>query len=54
LLRLSGRPPITSTLVDLIGGEFRIDDTRARQELGYCNRISIDDGLARFGSQLNA
>lgn len=54
LLRLSGRPPITKTLVDLIGGEFRIDDTRARQELGYRNRISIDDGLARFGSRLDA
>ncbi|OCQ98046.1 hypothetical protein AMR42_13365 [Limnothrix sp. PR1529] len=50
LLRLSGRPPITNTLIDLIGGEFRIDDTRARQELGYCNRIAIDDGLARLGS----
>jgi nucleoside-diphosphate-sugar epimerase len=41
LLRIPGRPPITNTLVDLIGGEFRIDDTRARQRLGYCNRISI-------------
>jgi nucleoside-diphosphate-sugar epimerase len=47
-LRLPGRPPITKTLVDLIGGEFRIDDTRARQELGYRNRISIDDGLAQL------
>ena len=28
--------------------------TRAREELGYCNRISTDDGLARFGSQLSA
>lgn len=53
-LRLSGRPPITKTVVDLIGGEFRIDDTRARQELGYRNRISIDDGLTRFASQSNA
>lgn len=50
-LRFSGRPPITTTLVDLIGGEFRIDDTRARQELSYRNRISIEDGLARFVSQ---
>jgi nucleoside-diphosphate-sugar epimerase len=48
VLGLSGRPPITKTLVDLIGNEFRIDDTRAREELGYRNRISIDDGLARF------
>jgi nucleoside-diphosphate-sugar epimerase len=54
VLGLSGRPPITKTLVDLIGGEFRIDDTRARQELGYRNRISIDDGLARFFGQPNA
>lgn len=53
-LRLSGRPPITKTLIELIGGEFRIDDTRARQELGYRNRISINDGLARFVSQANA
>jgi nucleoside-diphosphate-sugar epimerase len=53
-LRLSGRPPITKALVDLIGGEFRIDDTRARQELGYRNRISIDEGLARLLGQPNA
>lgn len=50
LLSLGGTPPITNTLVDLIGGEFRIDDTRARRELGYLNRISVDDGLARFFS----
>ncbi len=47
-LGLSGRPPITNTLIDLIGGEFRIDDTRAREELGYRNRISIEEGLARL------
>ena len=41
-LRISGWPPITKPLVDLIGGEFRIDDTRARQELGCHNRIPID------------
>jgi nucleoside-diphosphate-sugar epimerase len=46
LLNLSGRPPITNTLIDLIGGEFRISDARARDVLGYRNRISVIDALA--------
>ena len=54
LLRLPGRPPITRALVDLIGGEFRIDDARARKEIGYRNRISIHEGLSRFADQANA
>jgi nucleoside-diphosphate-sugar epimerase len=48
LLRLKGKPPITHTLVDLIGGEFRVNDAKARKELGYTNRISVDHGLERF------
>jgi nucleoside-diphosphate-sugar epimerase len=47
-LNLPGCPPITTTLVDLIGGEFRIDDARARDVLGYKNHISISEGLASF------
>jgi nucleoside-diphosphate-sugar epimerase len=46
LLNLPSCPPITTTLVDLIGGEFRIDDSRARDVLGYKNHISISEGLA--------
>ena len=46
LLRLKGAPPITRIIVELIGGELRVSDAKAREELGYTNRVSITEGLA--------
>ncbi|MEL6650098.1 MAG: NAD(P)-dependent oxidoreductase [Bacteroidota bacterium] len=45
---LKGAPPITRSMVYLMGTEFSISDRKARQELGYRNRISVEEGLARL------
>lgn len=45
-LRLRGAPPLTRTAVRLIGEEVTVDDSRARQELGYREVISREEGLA--------
>ena len=51
-LLLDGKPPITKSMVYLMGSEFSIDDSKARRELGYENVISIDEGLKElFESQ---
>jgi nucleoside-diphosphate-sugar epimerase len=47
-LNISSRPVITNLLIDLIGGEFRISDARARDVLGYRDRISVSDGLTHL------
>lgn len=41
-------PPLTRTMVRLIGCEFTIDDAAARRELGYVGR-SRAEGLAAYG-----
>ncbi len=45
-LRLSSLPPLDRTTVALIGQEVTVNDSRARDELGYHSPISIDAGLA--------
>lgn len=47
-LKLKGNPPMTKSMVYLMGTEFSIDDSKARQELGYENVISIDEGLSQL------
>ena len=44
-LRLGGEPPVTRTTVWLSALEVTIDISRARHELGYEPRTSIDEGL---------
>lgn len=46
--RLKGHPPMTRSMVYLMGTEFSIDDSKARRELKYQNRISMDEGLAKL------
>ena len=48
LLRLKTRPPLAPIMVYLMGTEFSIVDQKARTELGYCNAISIDEGLRQM------
>jgi len=48
-LGLNTRPPLAPIMVRLMGREFSVRDTRARQELGYENAISIEEGLALIG-----
>lgn len=43
-------PPLTRTMVRLIGREFTIDDSAARRDLGYVGRITRLEGLASYGA----
>ncbi len=44
-LPLPGKPPVTRMVVYLFGEEVTVSDAKARRELGYRGRMSIDDGL---------
>ena len=41
-------PPLSRTLVRMIGREFTLDDAAARHSLGYIGRTSRSQGLATF------
>ena len=41
-------PPLSRTLVRMIGREFTVDDAAARNALGYVGRLSRTQGLAAF------
>jgi len=49
-LHLNSRPPITKTAVCLIGEEVTVNDAKARRELGYAGKVSIEEGLAEMAS----
>jgi len=49
-LHLNSRPPITKTAVCLIGEEVTVNDAKARRELGYVGKVSIEEGLAEMAS----
>lgn len=42
-------PPLSRSMVRMIGQEFRTNDTAARQELGYKGTTSRADGLRLYG-----
>ena len=54
VFKLPSRPPITRTMVRLIGEEVTVKDTKARQELGYRGRMSPEEGLSKAATFLNA
>jgi hypothetical protein len=39
-------PPLTTTAVRLFGREVTINDTKARQQLGYAGRVTREEGLS--------
>lgn len=43
-------PPLSRTLVRLIGREFTIDDSAARRDLGYVGKVTRAEGLASYRS----
>lgn len=49
LRRSKNDPPLTRTMVRMIGREFTTDDSAARRELGYVGRLSQAKGLATYG-----
>ena len=44
--RLKGHPPLYKGLINALGMEFITTDKRARQELGYVPRVTIEQGLS--------
>lgn len=44
-----GDPPVSRSLIRMIGREFTVNDTAARRELGYVGRTSRADGLKSYG-----
>ena len=45
---IMANPPVTKTAIGLIGVEVTVVDAKARRELGYVGRVSIDAGLAEM------
>jgi nucleoside-diphosphate-sugar epimerase len=43
---LSGMPPATRMAIQLGGGEVTVSDAKARRELGYQGKVSVEQGLA--------
>ncbi|MBV8415661.1 MAG: NAD-dependent epimerase/dehydratase family protein [Verrucomicrobia bacterium] len=50
--RKDGDPPISRSMIRMIGCEFSIDDAAARRELGYIGKVSRADGLRSYGVPL--
>lgn len=44
-----GDPPISRSMIRMIGRPFTIDDAAARRDLGYVGRTSRADGLRSYG-----
>jgi len=49
--RKHGDPPISRSMMRLIGREFTINDAAARRELGYVGRTSRAAGLQSYGNR---
>ncbi|MFK8102623.1 MAG: NAD-dependent epimerase/dehydratase family protein [Saprospiraceae bacterium] len=52
LFRIKSRPPVAPLMIRLMGHEFSVSDEKARQELGYKNAISIEEGIAELKSSM--
>lgn len=46
--RLAGEPPLSRTMVRMIGREFTTSDAAARRELGYVGKTLVADGLRLY------
>ncbi|MDA3882493.1 MAG: NAD-dependent epimerase/dehydratase family protein [Bacteroidales bacterium] len=45
---LSGQPPLNKATVKATGMEFTVTDQKAREEIGYSNIISVEEGFAEM------
>lgn len=43
-------PPLSRTMVRMIGREFTVSDTAARGELGYLAKVSRAEGVAAYSA----
>ncbi len=48
LTRKNGDPPLSRSLVRMIGREFTVDDSDARRDLGYVGETSREDGRRMY------
>lgn len=48
LTRKDGDPPVSCSMMRMIGREFSIDDAAARRVLGYVGKVSRADGLLGY------
>jgi len=48
VLRKDGDPPVSRSMMRMIGREFTVSDAAARRELGYIGRTSRADGLRSY------
>ena len=48
ILRKDGDPPVSRSMMRMIGREFNVSDAAARHELGYIGRTSHADGLRSY------
>lgn len=46
-LRLDGEPPATKAMASVMGTSHYFDLTAAKQDLGYCPQVSLEEGLSR-------
>ena len=46
--RLKSRPPIAPLMIRLMATEFSVDDRKARDELGYENVLSFEEGVEQL------
>jgi hypothetical protein len=53
LMRKEGDPPISRSMMRMIGREFSINDSAARRELGYIGLVSRAEGLTRYPTALS-
>ena len=49
IMRKAGDPPVSRSMMRMIGREFSLNDAAARRELGYAGRTSRDVGLRSYG-----
>ena len=47
--RKAGDPPVSRSMIRMIGREFSVNDAAARRELGYAGRTSRAVGLRGYG-----
>lgn len=47
--RKEGDPPISRSMMRMIGREFTVEDAAARRTLGYVGKVSRADGLRSYG-----
>jgi nucleoside-diphosphate-sugar epimerase len=51
MFRLSSAPPLTRTLIHLMGEEVTVSDAKARRELGYTASVSRERGLREMRAE---